>query len=83
MDSMSIKLSQSYLHDRMQIIMPYDHTRLVTTQNHRMICAARPCPVLPDEEESIQWTLVNPALVNRVLGLTRSKTQGTNHSEPD
>jgi hypothetical protein len=31
----------------------------------------------------IQWTLVNPALVNPVLGLTRSKTQGTNHSEPD
>jgi hypothetical protein len=30
-----------------------------------------------------QWTLVNPALVNPVLGLTRSKTQGTNHSEPD
>jgi hypothetical protein len=31
----------------------------------------------------IQWTLLNPALVNPVLGLTRSKTQGTNHSEPD
>jgi hypothetical protein len=32
---------------------------------------------------AIQWTLVNPALVNPVLGLSRSKTQGTNHSEPD
>jgi hypothetical protein len=26
----------------------------------------------------IQWTLVHP-----VLGLTRAKTQGTDHSEPD
>jgi hypothetical protein len=31
----------------------------------------------------LQWTRVNPALVSPVLGLTRSKTQGTNHSEPD
>jgi hypothetical protein len=30
-----------------------------------------------------QWTLIKPALVNPVLGLTRSKTQGTNHSEPE